>query len=358
MDKQAFQRDLLTWYSKNKKPLPWRETKNPYKIWISEIMSQQTQVETVIPYYERFIRKYPDLTSLSKADDAELLKLWEGLGYYSRARNLKLAAQEICEQFDGQFPQNVTDLLSLKGIGPYTAAAIASISFKQPEPAVDGNLMRVTSRLFRMNADISKANSRKIFSEKLRTLISKKEPGDFNQALMDLGSLICTPKVPKCVICPLQSYCQAYQQDSPEKFPVKSKKPKVKELYYAAFAIENPQETYYLERRSDVGLLAGMWLFPMVALSKKEFEQILSDGFVKKQPELPEKIVKTIFIGQITHLFSHQKWHMALIKAIPEVTLEQSKDRLTEEKQWMTDLSKVPLAGPQIKLFDLLKKQK
>lgn len=174
---KEFQQDLLSWYDDNKKPLPWRKTTEPYKIWISEIMSQQTQVETVMPYYERFMKKYPTIETLAQADDAELLKLWEGLGYYSRARNLKIAAQEVVDKYNGKFPDNLADILSLKGIGPYTAAAIASISFGLAEPAIDGNLMRVTSRLFELDCDISKSSSRKIFDGYLRKLISKKRPG-------------------------------------------------------------------------------------------------------------------------------------------------------------------------------------
>ncbi|MGL5343022.1 MAG: A/G-specific adenine glycosylase, partial [Lactococcus garvieae] len=184
---EKFQQDLLGWYNIHKKPLPWRKNTEAYSVWISEIMSQQTQVETVMPYYLRFMEKYPKIEDLAVADDDELLKLWEGLGYYSRARNLKIAAQQVMTEFQGQFPDALKDIQSLQGIGPYTAAAIASISFGLPEPAIDGNLMRVTSRLFEIDADISKAASRKIFDEKLRELISEDHPGDFNQALMDIG---------------------------------------------------------------------------------------------------------------------------------------------------------------------------
>ncbi|WP_428279010.1 A/G-specific adenine glycosylase [Lactococcus cremoris] len=317
---KEFQKDLLSWYDANKKPLPWRQTTEPYKIWISEIMSQQTQVETVIPYFERFMKKYPTVESLAQADDTELLKLWEGLGYYSRARNLKIAAQEVVNEYNGKFPDNLKEILSLRGIGPYTAAAIASISFDLAEPAIDGNLMRVTSRIFELECDISKSSSRKIFDEHLRTLVSKKRPGDFNQGLMDLGSLVCSPKKPKCETCPLNKYCAAVADGKQLNYPVKTKNLKQKELYYTAFALENSLGEYYLEKRPSKGLLADMWTFPLTELSSVDFEKIITDGAISKNitmPELPESISKMEYFGNFTHIFSHQKWHIVLIKDKP-----------------------------------------
>ncbi|MGL5449027.1 MAG: A/G-specific adenine glycosylase, partial [Lactococcus cremoris] len=335
---KEFQKDLLSWYDANKKPLPWRQTTEPYKIWISEIMSQQTQVETVIPYFERFMKKYPTVESLAQADDTELLKLWEGLGYYSRARNLKIAAQEIVNEYNGKFPDNLKEILSLKGIGPYTAAAIASISFELAEPAIDGNLMRVTSRIFELECDISKSSSRKIFDEHLRTLVSKKRPGDFNQGLMDLGSLVCSPKKPKCETCPLNKYCAAAADGKQLNYPVKTKKLKQKELYYTAFALENSLGEYYLEKRPSKGLLADMWTFPLTELSSVDFEKIITDGAISKNiimPELPESISKMEYFGNFTHIFSHQKWHIVLIKVKAEEKFEIADELLTADKKWV-----------------------
>ncbi|MEG1486129.1 A/G-specific adenine glycosylase [Lactococcus sp.] len=374
---KEFQKDLLSWYDANKKPLPWRQTTEPYKIWISEIMSQQTQVETVIPYFERFMNKYPTVESLAQADDTELLKLWEGLGYYSRARNLKIAAQEIVNEYNGKFPDNLKEILSLKGIGPYTAAAIASISFDLAEPAIDGNLMRVTSRIFELECDISKSSSRKIFDEHLRKLISKKRPGDFNQGLMDLGSLVCSPKKPKCETCPLNKYCAAAADGKQLNYPVKTKKLKQKELYYTAFALENSLGEYYLEKRPSKGLLADMWTFPLTELSSVDFEKIITDGAVSKNiimPELPESISKMEYVDNFTHVFSHQKWHIVLIKLKSEERFEIADKFLSEDKIWvhydpknLTEYNKslgfsdnkksheqIPLAGPQVKMFDIL----
>ncbi|GBG96372.1 A/G-specific adenine glycosylase [Lactococcus termiticola] len=353
---EKFQADLLAWYDKHKKPLPWRLSRDPYKIWISEIMSQQTQVETVIPYYERFIKKYPTIKDLAEAEDAELLKLWEGLGYYSRARNLKLAAIEVQENFDGVFPSDLMDILSLKGIGPYTAAAIASIAFDAVEPAIDGNLLRVTSRLYRISEDISLGRSRKVFEEKLRGLISSERPGDFNQALMDIGSTICKPKQANCDSCPLADYCQLAFSEEAVNFPVKTKKLKQKDLYYAALALQNSSGEYYLEKRPSTGLLANMWTFPLVEMNKKEYEAVLSGEAIQSLPDLPESISRTAFLDKLTHIFSHQKWHIAVIQAIPEDRFEVAEDFLTEDKLWLEDMSAIPLAGPQVKIFELLNK--
>lgn len=371
---KEFQQDLLSWYDDNKKPLPWRKTTEPYKIWISEIMSQQTQVETVMPYYERFMKKYPTIETLAQADDAELLKLWEGLGYYSRARNLKIAAQEVVDKYNGKFPDNLADILSLKGIGPYTAAAIASISFGLAEPAIDGNLMRVTSRVFELDCDISKSSSRKIFDGYLRKLISKKRPGDFNQALMDLGSLVCSPKSPKCEACPLLNYCAAAASGKQLNYPVKTKKIKQKDLYFTAFALENSLGEYYLEKRPSKGLLADMWTFPLTELPAADFEKMITDGSVSKNiviPELPESISKMEYVANFTHIFSHQKWHLAIIKLKPEETFEVADELLSEDKMWVhfdskvltgngqpkVSRSQIPLAGPQVKMFEILDKK-
>lgn len=353
--KEEFQNSLLDWYDANKKALPWRKTTEPYKIWISEIMSQQTQVETVMPYYARFMAKYPTLEDLAAADDDELLKLWEGLGYYSRARNLKIAANEVMTAFGGEFPSELKAIQSLKGIGPYTAAAIASISFGLPEPAIDGNLLRVTSRLFELEDDISIPKSRKVFDEKLRSLISEERPGDFNQALMDIGSMVCTPKIANCELCPLADFCQAKKTGKQLDFPIKSKKLKQKELYYAAFALQNSLGEHYLEKRPATGLLANMWTFPLVEITKSEYEQILSGEAVKKLPQLPETISKTQYINNLKHVFSHQKWNIAIIKAVPEENFEVAERFLDENKQWLADMTTIPLAGPQVKMFELLK---
>ncbi|GAB2025708.1 A/G-specific adenine glycosylase [Lactovum odontotermitis] len=342
-----FQTSLLRWYQASKRALPWRETNEPYKIWISEIMSQQTQVETVIPYYEKFLKKYPAISDLANADDAELLKLWEGLGYYSRARNLKAGAQQIMSEFKGDFPQEIDKIRSIKGIGPYTAASIASICFNLPEAAIDGNLFRVGSRVFAISDDISKAATRKIFDEKFRQVISYKEPGDFNQALMDLGASICLPKSPKCEICPISAYCAAFAQGTQEKFPVKSKKLKQKDVYYQAFALKSAGK-YLMAQRPSNGLLADMWTFPL--------KEVQENAEIDLPADFKSSVVKFEEIGEITHVFSHLKWHVRLIVCQLETGQVHEESALYNQK-WLSekDLKSHALAGPQIKLFKFLK---
>lgn len=362
---KTFQETFLTWYHKEKRNLPWRATNDPYAIWISEIMLQQTRVETVIGYFYRFMEQFPTIQDLAAAEEQKLLKVWEGLGYYSRARNLKAAAQQIVAEFDGEMPQSIEEIRSLKGIGPYTAGAIGSIAFGLPEPAIDGNVMRVVSRLFCIEADIAKASSRRPFDDAMRTIISPDEPGEFNQALMDLGSRICTPTTPKCEECPISQYCLAYAENRQTDFPVKSKKAKPKDVYYIAGAIED-QGSFLLVQRPETGLLASMWHFPLVEVTKEQYEAlqrtwakeeqlqldlIAEDDALEIFPDLPVVWQKRHF-GEITHIFSHLKWHVLLFygRKRGEIPLQDS--------EWATKESfeNYVFPKPQQKLVDQLKK--
>ncbi|MCD5191572.1 A/G-specific adenine glycosylase [Enterococcus casseliflavus] len=362
---KTFQETFLTWYHKEKRNLPWRATNDPYAIWISEIMLQQTRVETVIGYFYRFMEQFPTIQDLAAAEEQKLLKVWEGLGYYSRARNLKAAAQQIVAEFDGEMPRSIEEIRSLKGIGPYTAGAIGSIAFGLPEPAIDGNVMRVVSRLFCIEADIAKASSRRPFDEAMRTIISPDEPGEFNQALMDLGSRICTPTTPKCEECPISQYCLAYAENRQTDFPVKSKKAKPKDVYYIAGAIED-QGSFLLVQRPETGLLASMWHFPLVEVTKEQYEAlqrtwakeeqlqldlIAEDDALKIFPDLPVVWQKRHF-GEITHIFSHLKWHVLLFygRKRGELTLQDSEWAAKESFQ------NYVFPKPQQKLVDQLKK--
>ncbi len=362
---KTFQETFLTWYHKEKRNLPWRATNDPYAIWISEIMLQQTRVETVIGYFYRFMEQFPTIQDLAAAEEQKLLKVWEGLGYYSRARNLKAAAQQIVAEFDGEMPQSIEEIRSLKGIGPYTAGAIGSIAFGLPEPAIDGNVMRVVSRLFCIEADIAKASSRRPFDEAMRTIIPPDEPGEFNQALMDLGSRICTPTTPKCEECPISQYCLAYAENRQTDFPVKSKKAKPKDVYYIAGAIED-QGSFLLVQRPETGLLASMWHFPLVKVTKEQYEAlqrtwakeeqlqldlIAEDDALEIFPDLPVVWQKRHF-GEITHIFSHLKWHVLLFygRKRGELTLQDSEWAAKESFQ------NYVFPKPQQKLVDQLKK--
>lgn len=326
----SFQQTLLDWYDSSKRDLPWRRTSNPYYIWVSEIMLQQTQVDTVIPYYNRFITTLPTVSDLADADEDTLLKLWEGLGYYSRVRNMKSAAIQIVNEHNGVFPEDYKDIINLKGIGPYTAGAVSSIAFNQAQPAVDGNVMRVLSRLFELNIDIGKASSRKIFEEMIRHLIDQNRPGDFNQALMDLGATICTPKNYKPEISPVREFNASYLNETWEQYPVKKSKKSSREEHYIVIAAKNDKGEYVFEKRGAKGVLSGMLTFIMINRERleddkwKSFEGKLNEIGPEQIKQL-HKLLETDYgvrvklqddiKGKLTHVFSHLKWHLTVIEA-------------------------------------------
>lgn len=356
----ALQKDFLAWYQQKRRNLPWRATSDPYRIWISEIMLQQTRVDTVIDYYYRFMEKYPTIEALAAADEQELLKVWEGLGYYSRARNLKTAAQQIMTEFAGKMPQDPAEISSLKGIGPYTTGAIASIAFQLPEPAIDGNVMRVISRLLLIDADIAKPSSRKLFDVAMRRLIPKAAPGDFNQALMDLGASLCAPTSVQCEECPLRPYCQGYQTGRQLTLPVKTKKAKPKDVYYLAMAIQNEEGAYLLQQRPATGLLANMWTFPLVEISESEFQQQQTtaiDLFSVAETTLssalmPEVVWQKRDLGEVKHIFTHLRWHLKLFYGRERGLKTTGKWVLPE------DFKQFVFPKPQQKLVTLLLKNK
>lgn len=362
----SFRRTLLNWYDNEKRDLPWRRTKNPYFIWISEIMLQQTQVVTVIPYYERFLEWFPTIEDLANAPEDKLLKAWEGLGYYSRVRNMQKAAQEIMVKFDGVFPDNHKDILSLKGIGPYTAGAISSIAFGLAEPAVDGNVMRVMARLFEVNYDIGEPKNRKIFQAIMEILIDPERPGDFNQALMDLGTDIESAKNPRPDESPIRFFSAAYLQGTYDKYPIKLPKKKPKPLQLQAFVIRNNGGDFLLEKNLDGRLLGGFWSFPIV---ETDFIGQQLDLFEKNTASLKTVSQKALFekdyqvtpdwtkreFSPVKHTFSHQKWTIELIEGM--VTSDEvSKDK---ELRWVSldQLQDYPMATPQKKMLaEYLKK--
>ncbi|VED92921.1 A/G-specific adenine glycosylase [Streptococcus equinus] len=356
----SFRRTLLNWYDNEKRDLPWRRTKNPYHIWISEIMLQQTQVVTVIPYYERFLDWFPTIESLANAPEEKLLKAWEGLGYYSRVRNMQKAAQEIMENFGGVFPDNHKDILSLKGIGPYTAGAIASIAFGLPEPAVDGNVMRVMARLFEVNYDIGDPKNRKIFQAIMEVLIDPERPGDFNQALMDLGTDIESAKNPRPDESPIRFFSAAYLHGTYDKYPIKLPKKKPKPIQIQAFVIRNSDGDFLMEKNLDGRLLGGFWSFPI--METDVIGQQL-DLFEKNNAVLQTISQKTRFeddyqlkpnwtsktFPAVKHTFSHQKWTIELI----EGNVTTTDFTTTKELRWIPQdqLSQYPMATPQKKML-------
>lgn len=252
-------KNLGQWFAKNKRPLPFRKTKNPYNIWLSEIMAQQTTMTAVIDYYQRFIKKFPSLESVATAKEQDLLHLWQGLGYYSRIRNFQKACQQVIKEHNGKIPQQKESLLALKGIGDYTAAAISSICFNKPHAVIDGNVKRVLSRLYYYKKDPKTKEARLFFENHAQNLLDKKNPGDFNEAMMELGALICTPKSPKCLLCPLQKNCQA-RGKNPEALPLKTKQ-KFIETRYASIIIHD-NKNFLLKKPQPDNLIKNMWELP------------------------------------------------------------------------------------------------
>lgn len=296
---------LLNWYQENARILPWRKNTEAYCIWVSEIMLQQTRVETVIPYYERFMQHFPTIQALAEGSEEELLKLWEGLGYYSRAKNMQKAAKVICEEYQGQFPEDFKKILSLPGVGAYTAGAISSIAFGKQRAAVDGNVLRVITRLTESSQDILDTKFRKIVTEALEKIYPVQRSGDFTQSLMELGAVICVPNgFPKCEACPLNHLCGAYCHQTQMQYPVKKKKAERK-IQHKTVLILKYQDKVALHKRPQRGLLGGMWEFPNLEgkMSKKEIKEWLtSQGIVA------ENIVKA---DDNKHIFTHVEWHMS-----------------------------------------------
>lgn len=376
---KEFQEEFVEWYEREKRNLPWRYNHDPYRIWISEIMLQQTRVDTVIDYFYRFMEWFPTIEELANAPEEKLLKAWEGLGYYSRARNIQAAAKQIMSEFGGEMPQTVAEISSLKGIGPYTTGAIASIAFDLPEPAIDGNVMRVVSRLFCIEEDIAKASSRKVFDEAVRSIIDEEHPGEFNQAFMDLGSAICTPTSPKCEICPIQSFCLANKRGIQTNFPVKTKKAKPKDVYYVAAAIQDQAGSFYLEKRTSQKLLADMWTFPLVEVTLERYQELQQEwaSVVDNQPNLfdellvAEKQIDLPFahqesvvwqkrhLGEVVHVFSHLKWHVLLFYGRATSRTNQLLPE-TEVALWTAEAKFAQFVFPkvQMKLVEQLEKNR
>ena len=295
---------LLAWYDKGHRILPWREDPTPYHVWVSEIMLQQTRVEAVKPYYDRFMAMLPDIPSLAHAEEEVLLKLWEGLGYYNRVRNLNKAAQLVMEQYDGRMPDTYEELLKLPGIGSYTAGAIASIAYGRKAPAVDGNVLRVLSRLQLDDRDIMQQSVKKQVEEELLTAMSDKRPGDCNQALMELGATICLPNgMPKCEKCPWETICLAHREGRELEFPVKSAKKKriIEEKTVLLIRDENKAA---LQKRPAKGLLAGMYEFPWLE-GKLSKEEVLA-----RVKEAGLSVLHIKPVGESKHIFTHKEWHM------------------------------------------------
>ena len=306
---------LLKWYQQHARSLPWRDDPAPYRVWVSEIMLQQTRVETVRAYFERWMAQFPDLESLAAADEQEVLQIWEGLGYYSRARNLHRAARMVVNELNGKIPADRQTLESLPGIGPYTAGAIASIAFGQDEAALDGNIRRVYARLFNIEQPLRERNTEKQLWVIARQQLPTGQAGDYNQALMDLGATLCTPRNPNCTTCPLINLCEAYSLDLQEQRPVKSLRKPVPH-YIVAAAVIHRDQLVLIAKRPPNGLLGGLWEFPG---GKQEDGESLPEALKR---EIIEELATEIEVGEQLGVYKHAYTHF-------KVTLHAFHCRLT-----------------------------
>ena len=298
---------LLDWYARHGRRLPWRETRDPYHIWVSEIILQQTRIAQGTDYYLRFVERFPDIASLAAASEDQVLKQWQGLGYYSRARNLHRAAQLLAEQFDGQFPRSYHQVRSLPGIGDYTAAAICSIAYRMPYAVLDGNVYRVLSRYFDLDTPIDTSAGKKLFTRLANEQLDQDRPGDYNQAIMDFGALQCTPSLPECPRCPLRPHCRAQAAGTVALRPAKSKRSEPSPRYLHYFHIVSPEGTW-VRRRTEDDIWRGLYEFPRIETPDDlPAEQMLSDKALIRSAATA-KVLETL--PPVKHLLSHRVLHI------------------------------------------------
>jgi A/G-specific adenine glycosylase len=321
---------LIKWYLQNKRDLPWRNTTDPYPIWLSEIMLQQTRVAQGTPYFLSFTSSFPTVFDLANASEEQVLKLWQGLGYYSRARNLHKTAQHVAHELSGNFPATYKELLKLKGIGEYTAAAIASFSYNEVVPVVDGNVFRVLSRYFDIETDIAQASAKKEFATLALELIPKDNPAIFNQAIMEFGALQCVPKNPNCSICIFNESCAALQKNKVDQLPVKSKKLKVRNRFFNYLVVSDDHNNTLIQKRTDKGIWHNLYEFPLIETNEtKDFDFIsknIQDDFFKKNNILSIGLLNE---KSIIHKLSHQHLHIKFWKVTIKGTIENGVDSAT-----------------------------
>jgi A/G-specific adenine glycosylase len=345
---------LLEWYGKNKRDLPWRGTKDIYAIWVSEVMLQQTQVTTVIPYYFRFLERFPTVEHLARASEQEVLKLWEGMGYYSRGRNLHRAAKKVITEYNSKIPGEPGEFRKLPGVGPYVMAAVLSIARDISLPAVDGNVMRVYTRFRGINDDIRKNTTRDRIFKELQAIIPVGTAGDFNQAFMELGAMVCLPKVPKCTACPLSEHCTAYIDQAIERYPFKSPLPKVPE-YNVSIGIIIKGARFYVQKRPSEGHLGGLWEFPGGKAKEGETpeEAILRE--CKEELGTGIKIIKKLAL--VHHGYTHFKIHMSVFICVLTNDEENVQPLEGVPFQWITidQLEDYPFPRANHKFFPILR---
>ena len=305
----TFAPKILNWYREHQRDLPWRQTRDPYKVWLSEIILQQTRVAQGMPYYLRFVEAFPTVHDLANAPEEQVLKLWQGLGYYSRARNLHTTAKMVAEDFEGKFPETYKGLKSLKGVGDYTASAIASFCFDVPEPVVDGNVYRVLSRYFGIDIPINSTEGIKYFKELAREVMDSENIRDYNQGIMEFGAIQCAPKNPYCLLCPLQESCVALQENKVDQLPVKLNKTKIRNRYFNYLVLLDDDGNTILEQRRGKGIWQNLYQFPLIE-SEKMLQAEALRPLINKKNNLPKTESLSLYNNKpVVHKLSHQHLH-------------------------------------------------
>jgi A/G-specific adenine glycosylase len=335
----SFNSNLTNWFDKNKRELPWRKSNDPYKIWLSEIILQQTQVKQGLPYYNKFLKNYPNIYELARSSEDEVMKNWQGLGYYSRARNLHFTAKYIVHELNGVFPKKYIDLIKLKGVGDYTASAIASICFDESVAVLDGNVFRVLSRYFGIEIPINSTQGIKHFKSLAKSLLPKKRIGDYNQAVMEFGALQCKPKSPNCSICPINVNCVAFTTNNTKNLPIKIKRSKIKDRYFNFLVYLTKKSETVIEKRNVKGIWQQLYQFPLIetesSVSKKNLMSY-KKGLEKYNLINPE--IELINKSEIVHKLSHQRLHIKFWKLNKKIKHHKTV--------YWNDLKKYPVPSP------------
>ena len=335
----SFNSNLTNWFDKNKRELPWRKSNDPYKIWLSEIILQQTQVKQGLPYYNKFLKNYPNVYELARSSEDEVMKNWQGLGYYSRARNLLFTAKYIVHELNGIFPKKYIDLIKLKGVGDYTASAIASICFDESVAVLDGNVFRVLSRYFGIEIPVNSTHGIKHFKSLAKSLLPKKRIGDYNQAVMEFGALQCKPKSPNCSICPININCVAFTTNNTKNLPIKIKRSKIKDRYFNFLVYLTKKTETVIEKRNVKGIWQQLYQFPLIetesSVSKKKLMSS-KKGLEKYNLINPE--IELINKSEIVHKLSHQRLHIKFWKLNKKIKHHKTV--------YWNDLKKYPVPSP------------
>lgn len=350
--KQAIEATLLPWFTANKRNLPWRTDRTPYRVWVSELMLQQTRVDQAIPYFHRFMKRFPSIKSLAEASQEEVLKAWEGLGYYSRARNLHKAAQIIVNDFECRFPHSAEEIRKLPGIGTYTAAAIGSLAFNLDLAVLDGNVIRVLSRLFAFTKNTRMAVSRKELQQLATGLLVNGEAGKYNEAMMELGAMVCLPKQPQCGICPISAVCHGHQSGRPTDYPVTAPRKKVPHIVVGAAVVTNRKGEVLIAQRRDKDMLGGLWEFPG---GKQEAGETIQQCIVR---ELKEELGINIEVGDYLTMVKHAYSHFTMDMHTYEARIKSGRPRPLhcQDYRWVEigNLRKFPYSKADLHIIDEL----